>query len=175
MFIPDPRHEQVHEKHGLDPSVLKSLPVLVFNRPSDGAVQECSVCLCELVRGDKTRMLFKCNHVFHVECIDMWFESHSTCPLCRNVLKFEHYQMPALLEHVGLVSSADGLSNVVESSTAVSLSVMMSLENEENKKYVEVGNGFGTLMRMLSRDQNVISSSSSSVADLEQGNGLIGS
>ncbi|KNA04688.1 hypothetical protein SOVF_197360 [Spinacia oleracea] len=34
--------------------------------------------------GEKARLLPKCNHGFHVECIDMWFQSHSTCPLCRD-------------------------------------------------------------------------------------------
>lgn len=45
---------------------------------------ECAVCLCEVCEGEKARLLPKCNHGFHVDCIDMWFQSHSTCPLCRN-------------------------------------------------------------------------------------------
>lgn len=31
-------------------------------------------------------MLPKCKHGFHVECIDMWFHSNNTCPLCRNLV-----------------------------------------------------------------------------------------
>jgi hypothetical protein len=30
------------------------------------------------------RLLPKCNHSFHINCIDMWFHSHSTCPICRS-------------------------------------------------------------------------------------------
>lgn len=71
---------------GLDPSILRSLPVVVF-RPQDFKDGlECAVCLSELVEGDKARLLTKCNHGFHVDCIDMWFQSHSTCPLCRNMV-----------------------------------------------------------------------------------------
>lgn len=71
---------------GLEPSVIRSLPVLVF-RPQDFKDGlECAVCLSELVEGDKARLLPKCNHGFHVDCIDMWFQSHSTCPLCRNTV-----------------------------------------------------------------------------------------
>lgn len=47
---------------------------------------ECAVCLSDLVDGDKARVLPRCNHGFHVDCIDMWFQSHSTCPLCRNTV-----------------------------------------------------------------------------------------
>lgn len=44
---------------------------------------ECAVCLSEFREGEVGRKLPKCNHSFHIDCIDMWFLSHSTCPLCR--------------------------------------------------------------------------------------------
>lgn len=69
---------------GLDPSVLRSLPVLVFQPEEFKDGLECAVCLSEIAQGEKARLLPKCNHGFHVDCIDMWFQSHSTCPLCRN-------------------------------------------------------------------------------------------
>lgn len=72
------------QRRGLEPLVLQSLPVLVFNPKDFKDGLECAVCLSELVEGEKARLLPKCNHGFHVECIDMWFQSHSTCPLCRN-------------------------------------------------------------------------------------------
>lgn len=71
-------------RRGLDPSVLKTIPVIVFDPKDSKDGLECAVCLCEVSEGEKTRLLPKCNHGFHVECIDMWFQSHSTCPLCRN-------------------------------------------------------------------------------------------
>lgn len=71
-------------RRGLDPSVLKTIPVIVFDPKESKDGLECAVCLCEVSEGEKTRLLPKCNHGFHVECIDMWFQSHSTCPLCRN-------------------------------------------------------------------------------------------
>ncbi|RDX81290.1 RING-H2 finger protein ATL3, partial [Mucuna pruriens] len=81
----------VYETHhvGLDPSVLRSLPVLVFQPEDFKEGLECAVCLSEIVEGEKARLLPKCNHGFHVDCIDMWFHSHSTCPLCRNPVAFE--------------------------------------------------------------------------------------
>ncbi|KAL0414987.1 UNVERIFIED_CONTAM: RING-H2 finger protein ATL60 [Sesamum latifolium] len=71
-------------RHGLDPSVLKTIPVIVFDPKEFRDGLECAVCLCEVSEGEKARLLPKCNHGFHVDCIDMWFQSHSTCPLCRN-------------------------------------------------------------------------------------------
>uniref|UniRef100_A0A1D1ZGN4 RING-type E3 ubiquitin transferase n=1 Tax=Anthurium amnicola TaxID=1678845 RepID=A0A1D1ZGN4_9ARAE len=72
-------------RRGLDPAVICSLPVSVYRaddfKEADGL--ECAVCLSELAEGEKARILPKCGHGFHLGCIDMWFHSHSTCPLCR--------------------------------------------------------------------------------------------
>jgi hypothetical protein len=67
---------------GLDASVISSLPVFKFSSKTDQVV-ECAVCLSEFEDGETGRVLPKCNHSFHIDCIDMWFQSHSTCPLCR--------------------------------------------------------------------------------------------
>ncbi|CAL5048121.1 unnamed protein product [Urochloa decumbens] len=48
----------------------------------DGAAQ-CSVCLGTVLAGEMVRRLPLCKHLYHVECIDMWLASHTTCPLCR--------------------------------------------------------------------------------------------
>ncbi|OIW13522.1 hypothetical protein TanjilG_29263 [Lupinus angustifolius] len=76
-------------RKGLDPLVLRSLPIIVFQSEEFKDGLECAVCLCDVVDGEKTRLLPKCNHGFHVECIDMWFQSHSNCPICRNPLDSE--------------------------------------------------------------------------------------
>ncbi|CAK9164077.1 unnamed protein product [Ilex paraguariensis] len=67
---------------GLEPSVLKSLPIFYVSK-THGPPLECAVCLSELENNDMGRVLPKCNHCFHIDCIDMWFHSHSSCPLCR--------------------------------------------------------------------------------------------
>ncbi|KAK9056533.1 hypothetical protein SSX86_023895 [Deinandra increscens subsp. villosa] len=85
-------------RRGLDAAFLKTIPVFIFDSSSSSKKDhhdvevECSVCLCELEQGEKTRILPKCNHVFHAECIDMWFHSHSTCPVCRNLVSGEETQ-----------------------------------------------------------------------------------
>eukprot|EP00249_Psilotum_nudum_P010939 c22861_g1_i1 orf=866-1951(+) len=68
---------------GLEKAVIDTLPTFTYEGPRTGDVLECAVCLCEFKENEKGRLLPKCNHNFHIECIDMWFHSHSTCPLCR--------------------------------------------------------------------------------------------
>ncbi|XP_047329756.1 RING-H2 finger protein ATL8-like [Impatiens glandulifera] len=44
----------------------------------------CTVCLKDIVAGDRCRRLPKCGHCFHVDCIDTWINGYSsTCPICR--------------------------------------------------------------------------------------------
>ncbi|CAL9197053.1 unnamed protein product [Musa hybrid cultivar] len=72
---------------GVDQSFIDSLPV--FNYKSIIGLKDpfdCAVCLCEFEADDKLRLLPKCSHAFHLECIDTWLLSHSTCPLCRRCL-----------------------------------------------------------------------------------------
>ncbi|KAI3766320.1 hypothetical protein L2E82_16374 [Cichorium intybus] len=71
-------------RRGLNPSFLKTIPVIPFDPKDFKDGLECAVCLSDLDEGEKTRILPKCSHGFHVECIDMWFHSHSTCPICRD-------------------------------------------------------------------------------------------
>ena len=51
-----------------------------------GMDTECVICLSEFVPGERLRFLPKCNHGFHVRCIDKWLKSHSSCPKCRHCM-----------------------------------------------------------------------------------------
>ncbi|OEL20239.1 hypothetical protein BAE44_0018744 [Dichanthelium oligosanthes] len=44
----------------------------------------CSVCLGAFQTGETVRLLPVCLHLYHVECIDPWLDTHSTCPICRS-------------------------------------------------------------------------------------------
>ncbi|KAF8379063.1 hypothetical protein HHK36_028490 [Tetracentron sinense] len=75
---------------GLDPSIVSSFPTFVYSAVKDLRQDtcglECAVCLTEFEDEDVLRLLTVCNHVFHPECIDLWFGSHKTCPVCRKNL-----------------------------------------------------------------------------------------
>lgn len=74
---------------GLHSSILQTLPMFVYKSQDFIDGLECAVCLCELEENEKARLLPNCKHGFHVECIDMWFRSHTTCPVCRTSAKPE--------------------------------------------------------------------------------------
>ncbi|KAK8633688.1 hypothetical protein V6N13_014527 [Hibiscus sabdariffa] len=72
---------------GLEASVIESFPIMVYSEVKDhkignGAL-ECAVCLNEFEDDETLRLIPKCDHVFHPECIDAWLASHTTCPVCR--------------------------------------------------------------------------------------------
>ncbi|KAL0548408.1 hypothetical protein IC582_012858 [Cucumis melo] len=79
-----PHGTAVSQRRGLDSSVINSLPVFTFSSKSHSDPIDCAVCLSEFEENEKGRTLPKCSHSFHIDCIDMWFHSHATCPLCRS-------------------------------------------------------------------------------------------
>ncbi|CAN1199317.1 RING-H2 finger protein ATL78 [Linum perenne] len=79
---------------GIKKKALKTFPVVTFSSSSsssdvDGTMKldaECVICLSEFATGDRVKILPKCNHGFHVKCVDKWLGSHSSCPTCRHCL-----------------------------------------------------------------------------------------
>nr|ACN37076.1 unknown [Zea mays] len=74
-------------QRGLDEAVLESFPTMAYadvkaHKAGKGAL-ECAVCLSEFDDDETLRLLPKCSHVFHPDCIDTWLASHVTCPVCR--------------------------------------------------------------------------------------------
>jgi len=70
--------------------VLSVIPAFAYKR--EGGIggggdatgwAQCVICLGLVQVGEVVRRLPVCKHLFHVECIDMWLRSHSTCPICR--------------------------------------------------------------------------------------------
>ncbi|XWS25325.1 hypothetical protein CRYUN_Cryun27aG0059500 [Craigia yunnanensis] len=72
---------------GLDASVIESFPTFLYSRVKGLKIGvgtlECAVCLSEFEDDEILRLIPKCSHVFHPDCIDTWLSSHSTCPVCR--------------------------------------------------------------------------------------------
>ncbi|CAA2959307.1 E3 ubiquitin- ligase ATL42-like [Olea europaea subsp. europaea] len=70
---------------GIGRSVIESLPFFRFSSlkgSKEGL--ECAVCLSRFEETEVLRLLPKCKHAFHMNCIDKWLENHSSCPICRH-------------------------------------------------------------------------------------------
>lgn len=77
------KHKQIEELEQLE--VIKYIDDSI---PVDPSI-ECSICL-----SNKTDIKLPCSHCYHVECLEEWFDSSPTCPLCRK--NYEEY----LIENV---------------------------------------------------------------------------
>ncbi|GMH24502.1 hypothetical protein Nepgr_026345 [Nepenthes gracilis] len=73
---------------GIKKKALKTFPTVIYSAGLNlpGLDAECAICLSEFAAGERVRLLPKCNHGFHLRCIDRWLNSHSSCPTCRHCL-----------------------------------------------------------------------------------------
>ncbi|KAM0917404.1 hypothetical protein ACQ4PT_009538 [Festuca glaucescens] len=69
---------------GVGKAVIESLPFFRF-AALRGARQglECAVCLARFDDADLLRLLPRCRHAFHLDCVDRWLATSASCPLCR--------------------------------------------------------------------------------------------
>jgi E3 ubiquitin-protein ligase ATL10/75/76/77/78 len=72
---------------GMKRKALRALPTAVYGAAESKLPStDCPICLAEFVVGEEVRILPKCNHGFHMRCIDTWLAAHSSCPTCRQNL-----------------------------------------------------------------------------------------
>ncbi|GMJ11302.1 Arabidopsis Toxicos en Levadura 52 [Hibiscus trionum] len=164
---------------GLDESIIKAIAVCKFKK-NEGLIEgtDCSVCLSEFMEDESLRLLPKCNHAFHVPCIDTWLKSHSSCPLCRANISSTNQSTAAAAVTVQEGPRNVGVSAVVYQQRNEAVSVIQDLESgvrEEavvslvvtedvrDKAVLEIG-GHEDRNRPLRR--SVSMSSSMSIADI---------
>lgn len=69
---------------------VKGIDINKFNNSclnqdkSDSEV--CSICLCPCKKNEFITTL-PCNHYYHKDCLKLWFDKHSSCPLCKKEYK----------------------------------------------------------------------------------------
>ncbi|KAK7410493.1 hypothetical protein VNO78_01313 [Psophocarpus tetragonolobus] len=72
---------------GLDREIIETFPTFLYSTVKNLKIGvgtlECAVCINEFEEDETLRLIPKCNHVFHADCIDAWLANHSTCPVCR--------------------------------------------------------------------------------------------
>uniref|UniRef100_A0A803KQJ2 RING-type E3 ubiquitin transferase n=1 Tax=Chenopodium quinoa TaxID=63459 RepID=A0A803KQJ2_CHEQI len=81
------RSGSFRRSRGLDPEVIEGFPILDYAAVKTAKIGndalECAVCLTKFEDDDSLRLIPRCDHVFHPDCIDAWLVGHTTCPVCR--------------------------------------------------------------------------------------------
>ena len=88
-FIPNTQSVQQLQppSDGLSLNDLRNYTTLTTGDTSSPEIS-CEICHDAIQNGDILRMINVCNHSFHQECVDSWFENNKICPYCRcNVIE----------------------------------------------------------------------------------------
>ncbi|KAK9280027.1 hypothetical protein L1049_013712 [Liquidambar formosana] len=97
VFSSEPHATVVARPLGLDAATIRSLPISL-HRSLDSCSSnntlveeeiECSICLTLFQGEEKVKVLPKCHHTYHPECVDKWLSTQSSCPLCRASLRVD--------------------------------------------------------------------------------------
>ncbi|KAL6844835.1 hypothetical protein ACP4OV_025494 [Aristida adscensionis] len=116
---------------GVDQSFIDALPVFLYGAVVGAGGKDpfdCAVCLCEFAGDDRLRLLPTCSHAFHVDCIDTWLLSHSTCPLCRRSLLADFSPYGGGCSP--LVFVLESVSDLPDAASSARLSFVMEQEEE---------------------------------------------
>ncbi|XP_076893940.1 RING-H2 finger protein ATL2-like [Bidens hawaiensis] len=155
-------------KFGLPIAIISSLPLFVYNFSSiedRNHGLECAICLCVFEDEEIGRKLPACGHAFHVECIDMWLQSHSTCPICRATIQYNQIRK---------IDNSD--TEIVDSGLDLNI---LTVNNEEDLRLEIVTTSSDHNQILEPRESNVAavnecgSSSSSSKEELELAKNLL--
>ncbi|XP_042509662.1 E3 ubiquitin-protein ligase ATL41-like [Macadamia integrifolia] len=156
-------------KRGLEPAAIAALPVFVYKGTGDQLEAtnktECTVCLSSIEDGEMARLLPNCKHMFHVECIDMWFSSHSTCPICRTGAE-PQLQAQTLAHETGVTvpPTAPPLDSMLNS-TILRPEGTSEGAAQTSKAVGSVSSRLSSFRRMLSKDRSERRSQASGQAD----------
>ncbi|KAK9142770.1 hypothetical protein Syun_012170 [Stephania yunnanensis] len=182
---------------GLNHATLLTLPVLTFRSREFKDGLQCAVCLSDIVDGEKARLLPNCKHGFHVDCIDMWFKSHKTCPLCRTPVDDRECLQTQQVSNTNninnsVVGSAFGnesrnpeINGVANSTSSSRTALVIEIPavvllgstsgpargDEEGLKSPRTPRLIRSLSRLLSLGRTVRSPRSPNVVDIERGHG----
>ncbi|KAF2299735.1 hypothetical protein GH714_002951 [Hevea brasiliensis] len=128
-------------QQGLDAAVIETFPTFHYSTVKGHKIGkgslECAVCLNEFEDDQTLRLIPKCSHVFHPDCIDAWLASHTTCPVCRANLvprpgesSFDSIQ---LLETDSNSVEPDRRSNNTSDETQNDVLIQVSDDSDQNR------------------------------------------
>ena len=64
-------------------NLLKDFNEIGYIEINNDNEKQCAICLKKISINKNHKILEKCNHCFHIKCINMWLENNNNCPICR--------------------------------------------------------------------------------------------
>lgn len=129
----------VPPKEGLDHSLIQSFPTFIYASVKDFRIEkyglECAICLVEFEDDSMLRLLTACCHVFHQECIDLWLESHKTCPFCRGNLELS----PTIMDKSPVLAHENAIHEINEGHDSIydQDEIRIDIEDKEGEERQE--------------------------------------
>lgn len=77
------RGQDEERGEGLSAEDLNELPCHDHECKAGAGAAECAVCLEAFQEGERCRVLPRCEHGFHAQCVDQWLRKSRVCPVCR--------------------------------------------------------------------------------------------
>jgi len=81
----------------LNSTSMIDVPIIPTNQQIDSATtlatnstaisEPCAICQDMIEANTHSRRINRCQHTFHQPCIDTWFQSSVTCPICRTDIR----------------------------------------------------------------------------------------
>ncbi|XP_058731435.1 E3 ubiquitin-protein ligase RING1-like [Vicia villosa] len=159
---------------GLQQAVINAITVVKFKK-GEGLIDgsDCSVCLSEFEEDENLRLLPKCNHAFHLPCIDTWLGSHTSCPMCRAPIVVDPLRIPSMEPNVFVESSRiedsenNGEHGIGIEDSVVDDDQLRNGEEEEEEEDEEVEENESSRLEMVNvQPRRSVSFDSSSAAKI---------
>ncbi|WCJ42527.1 RING/U-box superfamily protein [Euphorbia peplus] len=129
---------------GIDESVIQSLPFFRFSSlkgSKEGL--ECAVCLSKFEDIEVLRLLPKCKHAFHINCVDKWLEKHSSCPLCRAKVSADDPTVFTYSNSMRFLANQSDLRENLDSNFDTNLELFIQREESRpNSSRFSIGSSF---------------------------------
>jgi len=52
--------------------------------------KSCSICLCDFTQSEKVKVVPRCGHTFHEDCLENWLVKRFRCPNCNLDIRAEN-------------------------------------------------------------------------------------
>lgn len=144
-----PMMEPFHHR-GLDEFLINNIPSIQYKSATQGGTlaalggggggggggsrsfRGCAVCLNKFEEKEMLRVLPRCNHTFHLDCIDVWLLNNASCPLCRSNISGRKTKYPLIAP-----SSSPQEELIISPNNMFSGSLsMISLNGDDDQDYL---------------------------------------